>query len=203
MGQWVALLRGINVGTAKRIAMADLRRVFEDAGFTGVKTLLNSGNVVFSSAAVGAAGRGRSSATARAAGDDSRSADAEPSVDPAELQAAVLAATGVDSEIIVVEAAAFAAIAAANPLRRDGREPKRLSVAFPAARLDVNAVAALAPVADALAPEEIAVTPEAIYQWLPDGVLASRVPPSFWKSLPVTVTARNDATVHKLVALLA
>ena len=43
----VALLRGINVGTAKRIAMVDLRQVFEDLGYRDVRTLLNSGNVVF------------------------------------------------------------------------------------------------------------------------------------------------------------
>jgi uncharacterized protein (DUF1697 family) len=43
----VALLRGINVGTAKRIAMADLRKLFEDLGHEDVRTLLNSGNIVF------------------------------------------------------------------------------------------------------------------------------------------------------------
>src|SRR5215470_17770352 len=42
-----ALLRGINVGTAKRVSMADLRRLFEDLGYEDVRTLLNSGNVVF------------------------------------------------------------------------------------------------------------------------------------------------------------
>ena len=30
----VALLRGINVGTAKRVAMADLRLLFEELGYT-------------------------------------------------------------------------------------------------------------------------------------------------------------------------
>ena len=43
----VALLRGINVGTAKRIAMADLRGVMTGLGYSDVRTLLNSGNVVF------------------------------------------------------------------------------------------------------------------------------------------------------------
>src|SRR5262245_22647522 len=43
----VALLRGINVGTANRIAMADLRKLFERLGHRDVATLLNSGNVVF------------------------------------------------------------------------------------------------------------------------------------------------------------
>jgi uncharacterized protein (DUF1697 family) len=44
---WIALLRGINVGTAKRIAMADLRATVQSLGYQDVATLLNSGNVVF------------------------------------------------------------------------------------------------------------------------------------------------------------
>ena len=44
----VALLRGINVGKAKRIAMADLRTLCESLGYGHVQTLLNSGNLVFS-----------------------------------------------------------------------------------------------------------------------------------------------------------
>ena len=43
----VALLRGINVGGHKQLAMAELRRICESLGFTNVRTLLNSGNVVF------------------------------------------------------------------------------------------------------------------------------------------------------------
>ena len=47
---YLALFRGINVGKARRIAMADLRALLEDLGFTQVKTLLNSGNAVFTAA---------------------------------------------------------------------------------------------------------------------------------------------------------
>ena len=43
----VALLRGINVGKARRVSMSDLRAVVEKLGYRGVKTLINSGNVVF------------------------------------------------------------------------------------------------------------------------------------------------------------
>ena len=43
----VALIRGINVGRAKRVAMADLRALVEGLGYRDVDTLLNSGNVVF------------------------------------------------------------------------------------------------------------------------------------------------------------
>jgi len=47
MARQVALLRGINVGRAKRVAMADLRTLVESLGYREVSTLLNSGNVVF------------------------------------------------------------------------------------------------------------------------------------------------------------
>lgn len=46
---YIALLRGINVGGSKVILMADLKKVFEKAGFAHVKTYIQSGNVVFSS----------------------------------------------------------------------------------------------------------------------------------------------------------
>jgi uncharacterized protein (DUF1697 family) len=55
MTEWVALLRGVNVGGVA-IRSADLRAVFEGIGFERVRTVLASGNVVFS-ADVGAAGR--------------------------------------------------------------------------------------------------------------------------------------------------
>jgi uncharacterized protein (DUF1697 family) len=49
METYVALLRGINVGGNKKVAMADLRSLFETAGFTYVRTYINSGNIIFSS----------------------------------------------------------------------------------------------------------------------------------------------------------
>lgn len=48
---YVALLRGINVGGHKKVPMAELKKAFEKAGFTHVRTLLNTGNVVFESTA--------------------------------------------------------------------------------------------------------------------------------------------------------
>ena len=43
---WVALLRGINVGGNRRIAMADLRATVAAAGGTDVSTHIQSGNVL-------------------------------------------------------------------------------------------------------------------------------------------------------------
>lgn len=48
--QYVALLRGINVGGNKKVPMTELKSVFTAHGYTGVTTYINSGNVLFSSA---------------------------------------------------------------------------------------------------------------------------------------------------------
>lgn len=48
MKRWAALLKGVNVGGNRKLPMADLRAFIEGLGFTDVKTLLASGNVVFS-----------------------------------------------------------------------------------------------------------------------------------------------------------
>lgn len=47
--QYVALLRGINVGGKNGVAMVDLRQAFEKAGYGAVRTYINSGNVLFES----------------------------------------------------------------------------------------------------------------------------------------------------------
>lgn len=49
MPLYLALLRGINVSGKKLIKMEDLRKYFEAAGYTNVKTYIQSGNVVFAS----------------------------------------------------------------------------------------------------------------------------------------------------------
>jgi len=196
----VALLRGVNVGTAKRVAMADLRRVAADLGFERPETLLNSGNLVFG-------------ASSRLGADDA-----------AGLRAAIARATGVDADLVLLDAVRFTRLAVANPLRRDGgdghdghdghdgeaggeghngrerREPTLLSVAFAEVP---GALDGVAPPAVDLGDEDLVVAPDAVYQWLPAGVLASRVPAAWWRGLPTPVTARNDATVRKLQAVLA
>ena len=45
--QYIALLRGINVGGNRKIKMADLREILTKAGLEQVKTYIQSGNLVF------------------------------------------------------------------------------------------------------------------------------------------------------------
>ena len=47
MDQYVALLRGVNVGGRNKIPMADLRRAVEDLGYADVRTFIQTGNVLF------------------------------------------------------------------------------------------------------------------------------------------------------------
>jgi uncharacterized protein (DUF1697 family) len=51
MAAFVALLRAINVGGTGKLTMADLVKLCEKAGFSGVRTYIQSGNVVFDSSA--------------------------------------------------------------------------------------------------------------------------------------------------------
>ena len=52
---YVALLRGINVGGHNKVGMKQLKALFEDLGMTGVRTYINSGNVIFSTTTRGRA----------------------------------------------------------------------------------------------------------------------------------------------------
>lgn len=49
MPTWVALLRAVNLGARNKVSMPALREVLTGAGFTDVKTYVNSGNVVLGS----------------------------------------------------------------------------------------------------------------------------------------------------------
>ena len=49
MEYYIALLRGINVGGSNVIKMEELKRTFEEIDFTGVRTYIASGNVIFGS----------------------------------------------------------------------------------------------------------------------------------------------------------
>lgn len=49
MTAYAALLRAVNVGGTGKLAMADLKRMGEEAGFEAVSTYIASGNLVFRS----------------------------------------------------------------------------------------------------------------------------------------------------------
>lgn len=171
----VALLRGINVGKAKRVAMADLKDVVAGLGHANVRTLLNSGNVVFDSP------RKLTSAAGPAIRD------------------AVAKRTGVVSEVTIVSAIDLARIVAQNVLADEVTEPSRCLVAFPATSAALTKAAAIAEL-DAPG-ERFVLGSLAAYFWCPDGLLESRLLTPFGRLMGDSVTTRNWATVLKLLEM--
>jgi len=171
----VALLRGINVGTAKRVAMEDLRSVMTGLGFADVRTLLNSGNVVFSSSARN--------------GDPSR-----------QIGAAIEKRLGVRSRVTVLTAAELDVAVRGNSLVAVATHPSRLLVGVLATRDDR---ARLEPLARRRwRGERLALGERVCYLWCPDGVAKSRVLEEVEKTLGDAITSRNWGTIQKLHGLM-
>jgi uncharacterized protein (DUF1697 family) len=171
----VALLRGINVGRAKRVAMADLRALVEALGYTDVRTLLNSGNVVFTTPST-------------AAGDA-----------PAHIEEALITRLGISARVTVFTAAELAKAVSDNPLLEVAHDPTRLLVAFLTNAADGRQLKPL--LKDDWTPEVLALGKRVAYLWCPEGILASRLPEAVGRVLGDGVTTRNWATVTKLHAL--
>jgi uncharacterized protein (DUF1697 family) len=174
--RYVALLRGINVGKAKRIAMADLRNLFVTIGYTQVATLLNSGNVVFSA----------SSETPTSMGT--------------RIEGAVEAELGVSAKALVKTADEVAKAVAENPFGKDDRNASRLLVLFTQKAASLKKLVSIE--AKSWAPEEISVGKHAAYMWFPDGIIDSEIAKAVGREMGDLATTRNWATVQKLNALL-
>ena len=175
MPTYVALLRGINVGKAKRVAMADLRAAIESLGFTDVRTLLNSGNAVFRSPR----------SLKRSAAED--------------LRAALLKKTGVSSRFTLRSGEELQAVVDANPLLDVATDHTRLFCAFVTEARDMKLLEPV--VAQPWKPEVVATGPDVAYVWCPNGLLESKASVAVGKALGDGVTVRNWATVTKLQRL--
>jgi uncharacterized protein (DUF1697 family) len=172
----VALIRGINVGRAKRVAMSDLRAIVEDLGYGDVRTLLNSGNVVFTVPASGRKGPA------------------------ARIEEAMAARLGISARVTVLTATELAAIVAANPLSKVSDDPSRLLVTFLTDPADRKRLLPLA--RQDWAPDVLGIGARAAYLWCPRTMLESRLVVAVSKLLGDGATTRNWATVTKLHALV-
>lgn len=171
-----ALLRGINVGRAKRVAMADLRAAVEGLGYQDVRTLLNSGNVVFT-------------VPGKAKGDPGP-----------RIEEAIATGLGVSSRVTVITAAELAAAIDDNPLHEATAEPSRFLVAFLNNPADRTRLASIAQ--QDWAPEAFAIGTRVAYLWCPAGQLESPLGEAVNRELRDAATTRNWATVIKLQALI-
>jgi uncharacterized protein (DUF1697 family) len=175
-GTHVALLRGINVGRAKRISMAELRAFVESLGYADVKTLLNSGNVVLTRRGKGARDPG-----------------------PA-IEKGLAEAVGVKARVVALTAEELATVVAENPLVEVADDPSRLMVAVLLDRADRAKVVPL--LKQDWGTDSLALGSLAAYVWCPGGILESKLFGALDKALGGGITTRNWATMTKLQALV-
>ena len=172
----VALLRGINVGKAKRIAMADLRALFESLGHSDVRTVLNSGNVVFT--------------VAKQKGGDNC----------ALIEKAIADRLGVATRVTVLRGNEVAEAVRENPLSTVATNPSRLLLLV---LRDSKAVAQLKPLLkEDWTPEALSLGKRIAYLWCANGVVDSRLCAATNRVVGDAGTARNLATMTKLLALI-
>lgn len=156
--------------------MADLRTLLAKLGYAEVKTLLNSGNAVFSGAS------------------------APASKHAARIREAVAKKLGVDALVIVKSAKDVEGIIEGNELSKIATDHSRLLVAL---TNETKALVALKAMGSAKWGEErMHVGKHAAYVWCANGILESKAAVALLRSLNETGTTRNWATLNKIQALM-
>lgn len=176
----VALLRGINLGPHKRVAMPALRTLVESLGHTDVATYIASGNVVFTAS------------TEVLAGD---------------LEKAIADGLGVTCRVVVLTCAELAQAVADNPYP-DEPDPKRVHAFFLTEQAGAETHAHVAKAQERAAAkgsrDEAAIVGQVLYLHTPDGFGRSELAAELSRGgrrNAAEGTARNWATVTTLLAM--
>jgi uncharacterized protein (DUF1697 family) len=171
----IVLLRGVNIGPRNRVPMPELRELLSEAGFDDVRTYVQSGNVVLSSA--------------KPPAQVSRAVERE-----------IAKAFGLDLAVVVRTRAELAKVVQRNPLGDIADNPKRYQVSFLGAKPNRAVLRKLE--AAVVPPEQFVAVGREIYAWHPAGVARSKLWALLaGRDLGVAATARNWTTVTKLLAL--
>ena len=177
MATWIALLRGINVGGANRLAMADLRDLVTAAGHTRVSTYIQSGNVVLTSP--------RSDRAALAA----------------EISSGIERSHGLMVTVVLRSPEELQAALEANPFSAES-DGTRVLITFLSDAPSRDDIVRLEP--ERFIPDRFALRGAQLYGLYPNGAGRSKMTLDYFeKRLHVKGTARNLNTVAKLIALTA
>jgi uncharacterized protein (DUF1697 family) len=177
MTVYLALLRGINVGGHKQVAMSELRDLLTQLGFRDARSLLQSGNLVFR-------------------GDPRAGAYLEHL-----LEAETAKRLGLQTDFLVRTSDEWGAIVARNPFPEEAeRDPGHLVVMFLKDAPSAKEVTALQ--AAITGPEIVRAKGKQAYIVYPDGIGRSRLTITLIeRKLGTRGTGRNWNTVQKLGAL--
>ncbi|QNP66079.1 DUF1697 domain-containing protein [Streptomyces genisteinicus] len=178
--RYAVLLRGINVGGAKRVPMAELRTVLAGLGHDDVATYLQSGNAVLTAEE----------------GDGAEEALA------ARIEAAIEKAFGFRVDTLVRDGAYLRRIAEACPFPAAELQGKQLHAVFLSGPPDAGKLAAVD--AAALLPEEFGTGERVLYLHTPGGLGRSKLAQALARPSLLTglvATTRNWNTVVKLLEM--
>lgn len=175
MTTWIALLRGINVGGNNILPMKDLTTMLENMGCTGVKTYIQSGNVVFSKAGAKAPKLAKS------------------------IGQSVLSSHGFEPKVQVLMAEELENAAKSNPFPQAEADPKALHVSFLNAVPTAPDEDTLREIKSET--ESYVLKGKLFYLYAPDGIGRSKLAARAEKLLGVEATGRNWRTVSKLIEL--
>jgi uncharacterized protein (DUF1697 family) len=171
----IALLRGINLASRRRLSMAELRELLTGLGYKDVRTFLQSGNVVLTSSA-------------------------SPTGLQRKLEKEIAANLGVETQVIVRTRDELADVIECDPLGNVANNPSRYLVSFLSARPNPKVVRDLAGLD--VEPEQFVISGRELYAWHPNGVQRSKLNKLVTeRRLGVIATARNWNTVTRLLAL--
>jgi uncharacterized protein (DUF1697 family) len=173
----ISLLRGINVGGHHKIKMDALRTLYQSLGLRDVQTHLQSGSVVFKSAA------------------------RDPALLRKRLEDAIERAFSFHSDVVLRTTAELRKAVARNPFaERPGLEPGKLAVHFLAA--DPTAEARDALLRIKAEPEELRIDGSELYIYFPNGMGRPNLSMTLVeKTLKTSGTSRNWNTVRKLLEM--
>ena len=172
---FVALLRGVNVGGRKKIAMAELRLLFSSLGFEDVVAYIQSGNVVFSSPH---GDRDHISAT---------------------IEGEITAAFGMDPAVLLRTPTELEEIVKCSPYRARA-DSSKVHVVFLERTPAASAAAELDP--GRSPPDEFTLRGREVYLYLPNGAGRSKLTIDYFeRRLGVRATARNWNTLLNLLDL--
>lgn len=175
MPRFAALLRGVNVGRANRLPMADFKPLLQGLGFTDVATLLNSGNAVFTGPGGSAANHAN------------------------QIACALADMLGLKVSVVVKSGGELAAAVAGNPINVPEADHSKFLVAFANDAAALQALDALQPLIQP--PERLVVGPGAAYLYCASGLLDSKAGAALLGKVGRSVTTRNWATTLKLLAM--
>jgi uncharacterized protein (DUF1697 family) len=175
MQTYIALIRGINVGSNRRLPMKALEQLLCEHGCLDVRTYIQSGNAVF------------------------RCASSDAAALASRLAAAVGRTHGFEPRVLLLTRSALARAAAGNPFPEADANPQRVHLFFLAERPKKADLPSL----DALKTktERFLLKDKVFYLHTPDGFGISRLAERAERLLGVDATARNWRTVTALLEM--